>query len=109
MHQPLRVNPTQCVPADVELPGIVTQHDGIAEEFVRLNAAPQRTLGGDPDRLRRDLQCVEPQPVEMRLPGGLVAEPRLRFGLQKGDRGRREALVSHIVVSGVVEHVIGVT
>ena len=54
VHQPFRVDPAQRVPADVELPGIVTQHDGIAQEFVRLNAAPQRALGGDPDRLGRD-------------------------------------------------------
>jgi hypothetical protein len=44
----------------------------------------------------------------MRLPGGLVAEPRLRFSLQTGDRGRWQALLSHVVVSGVVEHVVSV-
>jgi hypothetical protein len=48
MHQPLRVNPTQRMPADVELPGIITQHDGLAQEFVRLNAAPQACWGGRP-------------------------------------------------------------
>ena len=41
MHQPFRVNPAQRVPADVELSGIIAQHHGVAEEFVRLNAAPQ--------------------------------------------------------------------
>ena len=40
MHKPFRVNPTQRMLADVELPGIVTQNHGIAQEFVRLNAAP---------------------------------------------------------------------
>jgi hypothetical protein len=40
MHQPFRVNPAQRMPADVELPGVIAQHDGIAQEFVRLNAAP---------------------------------------------------------------------
>src|SRR5450631_1835736 len=45
----------------------------------------------------------------MRLPGDLVAEPRLRFSLQTGDRGRWQALVSHVVVSGVIEYVIGVS
>jgi hypothetical protein len=40
MHQPLCVNPTQRVAADVELPGIVTQNDGVAQEFVCLNTAP---------------------------------------------------------------------
>ena len=48
MHQPFRVHPAQRVPADVELPGVIAQHHGIAQEFVRLNAAPQSPLGGDP-------------------------------------------------------------
>jgi len=68
MHQPFRVRPTQRVPTDVELPGIVTQNHGVAQEFMRLNATPQRALGGDPDRVRADLQCVEAQPIEMRPP-----------------------------------------
>src|SRR5208282_6577002 len=42
----------------------------------------------------------------MCLPGRLVAEPCLRFGRQTGDRGRWKALVSHVVVSGVIEHVV---
>ena len=76
---------------------------------MRLYAAPQRTLGGDPDWLGCDLQRVEAQPVQMRQPGSLVAEPRLRFGPQTGDRGRWQAIVSHVVVSVVVEHVVSVT
>jgi len=40
MHQSFRVNPAQRVQADVELPGIVTQNHGIAQKFMRLNAAP---------------------------------------------------------------------
>jgi hypothetical protein len=47
------------VPADVELPGIVTQNHGVAQKFVRMNAAPQCPFGGDPDRVGRDLQRVE--------------------------------------------------
>ena len=86
MHQPFRVNPAQRVPADVELPGVIAQHHGIAQKFVRLNAAPQRPFGGDPDRVGRDRQRGEAEPVEMRLPGGLVGEPCLRFGHQTGDQ-----------------------
>ena len=40
MHQPFRVHPAQRVLSDVELSGIIAQHHGVAEEFVRLNAAP---------------------------------------------------------------------
>ena len=45
----------------------------------------------------------------MRPPCGLVAEPRLRFGLQKGDRGRWQPMVSHVVVGRVVENIVGVS
>jgi hypothetical protein len=34
MHQPFAMHPAQRALADVELPGIIAQHDGIAEEFV---------------------------------------------------------------------------
>src|SRR5271166_1108576 len=40
MHQSFRVNPAQRVPTDIELAGVITQHDCITQEFVRLNAAP---------------------------------------------------------------------
>ena len=40
MYQPFRVNPAQRMPSDLELPRIITQHDSIAQELVRLNAAP---------------------------------------------------------------------
>jgi hypothetical protein len=39
MHQPLRVNPAQRVPTDVELPGVVAEHDSVAQEPMRLNTA----------------------------------------------------------------------
>ena len=43
----------------------------------------------------------------MRLPVGLVGEPRPWFRPQTGDRGRWQALVSHVVICGIVQHVIG--
>ena len=40
VHQPFRMDPAQRVPADGELPGIVAQHHGIAQEAMRMDAAP---------------------------------------------------------------------
>ena len=40
VHQPFRVDPAQRMPPDVELTGVIAQHDAIAEELVRLDAAP---------------------------------------------------------------------
>ena len=65
---------------DVELSGIIAQHHALAEEFVRLNAAPHGALGGNPHRIRRDVQAGEAQPAEVRQPGGLIGEAGLRFG-----------------------------
>jgi hypothetical protein len=80
MHQPFRMNPAQRVPTDVELSSVIAQHHRLAEEFVRLNAAPDGALGGNPHRVGRDLQPSEAKPIEMRQPGGLIGEACLRFG-----------------------------
>jgi len=94
MHQPLRMHPAQRMPADVELPRIIAQDYGIAQEFVRLNAAPQRALGGDPDWIGRDFQRGEAEPVEMRQPCGLISEPPLWSRCKEGDGGSRQALLA---------------
>jgi len=107
MHQPFRVNPAQRVPADVELPGVVAQNHGVAQEFVRLNAAPQRRFGGDPHWVRRDLQRGEAEPLEKCHPRGLIGEPRLWARRQKRDGGGRETMLAHIGIRRVIEHVIG--
>ena len=52
VHQTLGVNPAQrMMMSDIELPGIVAQHHRITQEPVRLDAAPQGSLGGDLDRV----------------------------------------------------------
>ena len=40
VYQPFRVNPAQRVPPDLELARVIAQHDGVAQEFVRLDTAP---------------------------------------------------------------------
>ena len=51
VHQPLGMDPTQRVLADIELPGIVTDHHGLAQEAMRADGTPQRALGGDAHRV----------------------------------------------------------
>ena len=109
MHQPFRMDPAQRMPADVELSGIIAQHHAVAEEFVRLNAAPHGALGGDPHRVGRDVQPGEAEPVEMRQPGRLIGEAVSGFGRQAGDQRRGQGMLSHIAVGRVIEHVIGMT
>jgi hypothetical protein len=38
MHRPLGMNPAQCMLSDIELSGIIAEHDSVAEEFMRLDA-----------------------------------------------------------------------
>ena len=88
VHQPFRVNPAQRVPSDIELPGVVAEHDGIAQEPMRLNTSPQRTFGRDPYWIWRYRQRVEAEPVEMRQPRRPVIEPCLRLRHQTRDLRR---------------------
>src|SRR5271167_1548597 len=74
-----------------------------------LNTAPQRPFGGDLDRVGRDLQSGEAEPVEMRQPRGLISEPRLWSRRQNGDRRGRQAMLAHIAVSRIIEDVIGMS
>ncbi len=76
--------------ANVELTGVVADDDGIAQQTMRADASPQRSLGGDLDRLRLYLQRGDPQPRQMRLPLGLIGEALGRVvGQQRDDRRLR--------------------
>ncbi len=46
------MNPAQAVLTDVELTGVIADDHGVGEEAVRLDAAPQRPLGGDHHGIR---------------------------------------------------------
>ena len=86
VHQPFGMDPAQCVLTNRELPGIIAQHHGIAQEVVRVDAAPDRSLGGDLHRIGRRGQCGEAEPVKLCRPGGLIGEDRLRLRRQTGDQ-----------------------
>ncbi len=86
MRQPFRMNPAQRVPADIELTRVVAQHDGVTQEFVRLNAAPQRALGRDRNWIGRNVQRREAEPIEMRQPRCPISEARLWFSRQTADQ-----------------------
>ena len=59
---------------DVELAGIVADDHGILEEAMGLDAAPQRALGGDLDRIRRHVESGDVEPTQMRQPCGPIGE-----------------------------------
>jgi hypothetical protein len=88
MHRPLGMNPAQCMLSDIELSGIIAEHDSVAEEFMRLDAAPQSALGGDAYWIGCHVQLGEAKPVKIRHPCGLISEACPRFGPQADDQWR---------------------
>ena len=48
VHEPLGMDPAQGVSVERELAGVVGQDHRVGQQAVRLDAAPERTLGGDP-------------------------------------------------------------
>ena len=74
VHEPLGMHPAQRVPVERELAGVVGQDHRVGQEPMRLDAAPDRTFGGDLDRIGRDRQRGDAEPLEMPQPGRLVRE-----------------------------------
>ena len=72
----------QRVLADVELPGVVADDDGLVQEAVLGYGAPQRAFGGDADRVRGHRHPGEAEMLEKAQPGRLIGELPLRVRLQ---------------------------
>jgi hypothetical protein len=85
VDQPFCMHPTQRMPADGKLASVVTDDHHIAQQSVRLDAAPQRAFGGDAGRVGRDLQGADAKAVEMHPPGSLIGELRLPMCCQLVD------------------------
>ena len=74
VDEALGVNPAQRVIADVELPRVVGQDDGVSEPVLSGNCAPQRGFAGHAHRIGRDAQLGQAERGEMGRPLGLGAE-----------------------------------
>ena len=109
VHQPLRVDPAQRMPTDDELTGIIADHDGIAQEAMVMDAAPQSALGGDLHRVRGDLQSADTQAIEMDLPGGLMDKACLRLRRQLADHRSGKRAAAHVVHCRLIDHIVAVS
>src|SRR5690349_1430698 len=63
---------------DQELTRIIANDHRPGQQAVRLDRAPERALGGDAHRVRRDSQRGDAQPLKMGLPGRPIQEGVLR-------------------------------
>src|SRR6185369_7011395 len=74
---------------------------------MRLDAAPQCPFGGDADWVRGDPHYADAKLIEMRLPGGLIGEPRLLMVGQLSDDRPGEVTSAHIVHRRLVDDIVG--
>lgn len=108
VHQPFGVHPAQGVAADHELAGIVADDNGVVEEPMGPDGAPERTFGGDPDRVGMDLECADAEPVQMHLPGSMIGELFRRGVGESADHRAGERASAHIGERRVVDDIVGV-
>src|SRR5512133_1241077 len=108
MDQPFCMHPTQRMPADGELASVVTDDHHIAQQSVRLDAAPQRAFGGYADRVGRDLQGADAKAVEMHPPGSLIGELRLPMCRQLVDDRPGQGALTHVVQRRLIDDVVWV-
>ena len=113
MDQPFRVDPAQGGPPDGELPRIVNQQDGITQETVGMNAAPQSPLGSNPpdvlnNRQARLCRRGDANPAQVGLPRGLIGEMRLPAP-PNGDQETGQPTVAQIRERRLVQHIIWIS
>ena len=69
-------------------------------------AAPQGSLGRNRDRIVIDLESRNPNPVEMRRPGGFIGEEPVGMFGQAGDYRPGERTSAHIGQRLGIDHII---
>jgi hypothetical protein len=65
VHQPFRMDPAVGVVVEAELAGAVRDDHGVRQEAVGLYASSERTLGGNFDGIRVNLDLADAESVEM--------------------------------------------
>lgn len=97
MDQTLGVDPAQRVLTDVELPGVVADHDRLAQEPVCAHRAPQRALGGDAHRVGRHLQTGQAELLKMAQPRCLIGKLPLLMRDKSLDQRSGQRMIAHVV------------
>jgi hypothetical protein len=111
MHQTFGANPAQNMPADIELASIVAEDDGVGEEAMRLDAAPQRALGRKPHRILHRLQIRldagrDAQTGQMRHPSRAIDKMPVRPLGQPCDHRPGQPPAAHVVQRLRIDHLV---
>ena len=96
------------MPTDVELASVIADDHRITQKLVRVDAAPQRALGGDLHRVGRHGERGDAQPFEVRLPVRRIGKLFVRVFREPGNGRPSERMFAHVGQGGIVDHVIGV-
>jgi hypothetical protein len=86
------MDPAQAMLADIELPGIIANDDGVAQETMGLDAAPQGAFGGD----QHGVGGRDGELFEVRVPGRLIGEAAVGIFGQLAGHIRRQRAFAHI-------------
>ena len=78
------------------------------QELVVPDGTPERTFGGDPDRVGMDLEHADAKPLQMRLAGRMIGELFRRGVGKSGYHGTGERAPAHVGERRVVDDVVGV-
>jgi hypothetical protein len=92
---------------DRELPGVITQHYGIVQEAMRMDAAPLGAFSSDLHWIRCHGQHGKAEPLEVCRPSSLIGKGCLRLFGQSGDQGGGQCTAAHIVERRLVQHEVG--
>jgi hypothetical protein len=96
------------VPADAELPGLVADDHRVPEQAMGVDAAPERALGGELDRIGGHRQPCEAGRLQVRPPRRFVGEALGRRPLEPVDDGAGEVVRPHVGQGRRVDDVVAV-
>jgi len=109
VNQALGMDPAQAVLADVELTGIIADNHGVGQKAMRLDAAPQRPLGGDQHRIGIDPKRRDAELFKVCVPSLLIGEVAVGvFGQASEHMGGQRAF-THVGQRRSINDVIAVT
>ena len=91
VNEALGMDPAQAMRADVELPGVIADDDGVGQEAMRLDAAPQGALGGDHDRIGVDLESRDAEAVEIAVQATWLVKKRCGCSAKRAITGEDSA------------------
>ena len=95
--------------ANGKLTDIIADDDGLAQEAVGMNAAPQCTLCRDLHRVWSDAHSTDAEAVEMRLPSELIGKVCPRLRRQLADHSSGESTATHVAQGRIIDHVVRVS